>query len=85
MAVKEGWQGRFFEDFQIGDVYRHPLGRTVTEADNIWFSLLTMNTNQMHFNSEYAKKSEFGRPLVVSTLTVAIAVGQSVTEITQNA
>ncbi len=85
MAVKEGWQGRFFEDFQIGDVYKHPLGRTITEADNIWFSLLTMNTNQMHFNGEYAKKSEFGKPLVVSTLTVAIAVGQSVTDITQNA
>lgn len=85
MTVKPGWTGRFFEDFEVGDVYRHPLGRTVTESDNIWFSLLTMNTNQMHFNSEYAKKSEFGRPLVVSTLTVAIAVGQSVTDITQNA
>jgi itaconyl-CoA hydratase len=85
MTVKPGWTGRFYEDFEIGDVYRHPLGRTVTEADNIWFSLLTMNTNQMHFNAEYAKKSEFGRPLVVSTLTVAIAVGQSVTDITQNA
>ena len=85
MGVKDGWQGRFFEDFEIGDVYRHPLGRTVTENDNTWFSLLTMNTNQMHFNAEYAGKSEFGKPLVVSTLTVAIAVGQSVTDITQNA
>lgn len=85
MAVKEGWLGRYYEDFEVGDVYKHPLGRTVTEADNIWFSLLTMNTNQMHFNSEYAKKSEFGKPIVVSTLTVAIAVGQSVTDITQNA
>lgn len=85
MTVKPGWTGRFFEDFEVGDVYRHPLGRTVTESDNIWFSLLTMNTNQMHFNSEYAKKSEFGKPIVVSTLTVAIAVGQSVTDITQNA
>ena len=85
MGVKEGWQGRFFEDFEIGDIYQHPLGRTVSEADNTWFTLLTMNTNQMHFNSEYAKKSEFGKPLVVSTFTVAIAVGQSVTDITQNA
>jgi itaconyl-CoA hydratase len=83
--VQDGWQGRFFEDFAIGDVYRHPLGRTVTEHDNISFSLLTMNTNQMHFNSEYAARSEFGKPLVVSTLTVAIAVGQSVTDLTQNA
>ena len=83
--VKAGWQGRFFEDFTVGDIYQHPLGRTVTEADNISFSLLTMNTNQMHFNSEYAAKSEFGKPLVVSTLTVAIAGGQSVTDLTQNA
>lgn len=85
MSVKPGWQGRFFEDFEVGDVYQHPLGRTVTETDNTWFSLLTMNTNQMHFNAEYAAKSEFGKPLVVSTLTVAIAVGQSVTDLTQNA
>lgn len=85
MAIKGGWQGRFFEDFVIGDVYQHPLGRTVSESDNTWFSLLTMNTNQMHFNAEYAAKSEFARPLVVSTLTVAIAVGQSVTDTTQNA
>jgi len=85
MTVKQGWAGRFFEDFEIGDVYRHPLGRTVTETDNTWFTLLTMNTNQMHFNTEYAAKSEFGRPLVVSTLTLAIAVGQSVTDLTQNA
>jgi acyl dehydratase len=85
VAAKAGWTGRFFEDFEIGDIYQHPLGRTITEADNTWFTLLTMNTNQMHFNHEYAAKSEFGRPLVVSTLTVAIAVGQSVTDITQNA
>ncbi|MCD9198701.1 MaoC family dehydratase [Aeromicrobium wangtongii] len=85
MTIKQGWTGRFFEDFEVGDVYKHPLGRTVTETDNTWFSLLTMNTNQMHFNTEYAKKSEFTKPLVVSTLTVAIAVGQSVTDLTQNA
>lgn len=83
--LKPGWTGRFFEDFTPGDVYQHPLGRTVSEADNTWFSLLTMNTNQAHFNTEYAARSEFGRPLVVSTLTVAIAVGQSVTDLTQNA
>ena len=85
MSVKDGWTGRFFEDFEVGDVYKHPLGRTVTETDNTWFTLMTMNTNQMHFNTEYAARSEFGRPLVVSTLTVAIAVGQSVTDLTQNA
>lgn len=85
MSVQPGWQGRFFEDFTVGDIYQHPLGRTVSEADNTWFSLLTMNTNQMHFNAEYAARSEFQKPLVVSTLTVAIAVGQSVTDLTQNA
>lgn len=85
MTVQEGWTGRFFEDFEVGHVYKHPLGRTVSETDNTWFTLMTMNTNQMHFNAEYAARSEFGRPLVVSTLTVAIAVGQSVTDLTQNA
>jgi acyl dehydratase len=85
MTVKPGWGGRFFEDFQVGDVYQHPLGRTISEADNTWFTLLTMNTSQMHFNEVYAAKSEFRRPLVVSTLTLAIAVGQSVTDLTQNA
>lgn len=83
--TEAGWQGRFFEDFDVGAVYQHPLGRTVTESDNTWFTLLTMNTNQMHFNSQYAERSEFGRQIVVSTLTVAIAVGQSVSDLTQNA
>lgn len=85
MSVKVGWSGRYFDDFEIGDVYQHPLGRTISESDNTWFTLLTMNTNQTHFNAEYASRSEFGKPLVVSTLTVAISVGQSVTDLTQNA
>ena len=85
MQLKPGWQGRFFEDFEPGDLYQHPLGRTVTESDNTWFTLLTMNTNQIHFNAQYAARSEFEKPLVVSTLTIAIAVGQSVTDVTQNA
>lgn len=83
--VRDGWQGRYFEDFEIGDIYRHPLGRTVQATDNTWFSLLTMNTNQAHFNAQHAAESEFGKPLVVSTLTLAIAIGQSVTDVTQNA
>jgi acyl dehydratase len=83
--VRDGWQGRFYEDFEVGDVYRHPLGRTVGEADNTWFTLLTMNTNQAHFNAQVGADSEFGRPLVVSTLTLAIAIGQSVIDVTQNA
>ncbi len=85
MTTKPGWSGRFYEDFEVGDVYKHPLGRTITETDNTWFTLMTMNTSQTHFNSIYASRSEFKRPLVVSTLTVAIAVGQSVTDLTQNA
>lgn len=84
MTSKPGWRGRFFEDFEVGDVYQHPLGRTINEADNTSFTLMTMNTNQMHFNAEYAARSEFEKPLVVSTLTLAISVGQSVTDLTQN-
>ena len=82
--LKPGWQGRFYEDFEPGDLYRHPLGRTLTATDNTWFTLLTMNTNQIHFNAPYAARSEFGRPLVDSMLTIAIAVGQSVTDVSQN-
>lgn len=85
MAVVGGWSGRYFEDFEVGDVYRHPLGRTITAADNAWFTLLTMNTNQMHFNDHYAADSTFGRQLVNSGLTVAMVLGISVTDISQNA
>lgn len=85
MAVKPGWTGRFYEDFEVGDVYRYPLGRTITEADNIWFTLLTMNPNQLHFNREYGKRTEFGQCLVDSTLTIAIVTGQSVADVSQNA
>ena len=84
MAVKEGWRGRFFEDFEVGDVYRHPLGRTVTETDNVWFTLLTQNTAPVHFDRHYAAQTEFGRPLVDSTFTVALVTGQSVTDVSQN-
>src|SRR5499427_5960229 len=76
---------RFFEDFAAGDVYRSRLGRTVSEADNTWFRLLTMNTNQMHFNRPYAERTEFGQPLVVSTLTLAIVLGLSVADTSENA
>jgi acyl dehydratase len=81
---KEGWRGRFFEDFEIGDVYRHPLGRTITSADNTWFTLLTQNTAPIHFDHHYAAQTEFGQPLVNSTLTLALVTGQSVTDISQN-
>lgn len=85
MQEVAGWRGRFFEDFQVGDIYKHPLGRTITQTDNTWFTLLTMNTNELHFNVEYGNQAEFGKPLVVSPLTLSIASGQSVTDLTQNA
>lgn len=84
MPVKEGWRGRFFEDFEVGDIYEHPLGRTVTTTDNVWFTLLTQNTAPIHFDHAYAEQTEFGRPLVDSTFTVALVTGQSVTDISQN-
>ena len=84
MAVKEGWRGRFFEDFEVGDVYEHPLGRTVTTTDNAWFTLLTQNTAPIHFDRHYAEQTEFGQPLVDSTFTLALVTGQSVTDVSQN-
>ena len=81
---REGWQGRFYEDFEVGDVYDHPLGRTITSADNIWFTLLTQNTAPVHFDHHYAAQTEFGRPLVNSTLTLALVTGQSVADVSQN-
>ena len=84
MAVKQGWRGRFFEDFGVGDVYEHPLGRTVTTTDNLWFSLLTQNTAPIHVDHAYAAHTEFGKPLVDSTFTVALVTGQSVADVSQN-
>jgi acyl dehydratase len=84
MSIKPGWKGRFYEDFEVGDIYRHPLGRTITESDNTWFTLISMNPNQLHFNKEYGKKSDFGQRLVNSTLTLTIVTGLSVSDISQN-
>jgi acyl dehydratase len=77
--------GRYYEDFKVGDVYEHRPGRTITDADNVWFTLLTMNTHPLHFDTEYAKHTEFGRPIVCSPLTVAMLVGMSVTDVSQKA
>ena len=63
-AAPKAWRGRFFEDFAVGDVFRSRLGRTITETDNIWFTCLTLNTNQIHFNVPYAERTQFGKPLV---------------------
>ncbi len=77
--------GRYYDDFQLGDVYEHRPGRTITETDNTWFTLLTMNTHPLHFDAEYAKHSEFGKPIVASPLTVALMVGMSVSDVSQKA
>jgi acyl dehydratase len=84
MAIKEGWKGRVFEDFAVGDVYVHPLGRTVLPVDNSWFTLLTQNMNPIHFDHAYAAKTEFGRPLVDSTFTLALVTGQSTIDLSFN-
>jgi itaconyl-CoA hydratase len=84
MATKPGWTGRVFEDFEVGDVYEHPLGRTITSADNVWFTCVTMNTNPIHFDAEYASKTEFKKPLVNSCFTLALVTGLSVTDLTVN-
>ena len=75
--------GRYYEDFKVGDVYEHRPGRTITETDNTWFTLLTMNQHPLHFDAEYAAKSEFGKPLVNSCLTLSIVAGMSVSDISQ--
>ena len=77
--------GRHYEEFHIGDVYEHRPGRTITETENTWFTLLTMNTHPMHFDAEYAKASEFGRCIICSPFTVALMVGMSVTDVSQKA
>jgi itaconyl-CoA hydratase len=82
--LKPGWEGRYFEDFEVGDVYRCRYGRTVTEYDNISFTLLTCNTNQIHFNREYGARTEWGQCLINSTLTLAIVVGMGVEDISEN-
>jgi acyl dehydratase len=84
MGIKTGWTGRVFEDFEVGDVYMHPLGRTIIAADNVWFTCLTMNTNPIHFDAEYAKGTEFKKPLVNSCFTLALVTGQSVIDLTVN-
>ncbi len=76
---------RSFEDFYAGLVIRHPLGRTITAADNAWFTLLTVNSNPIHFDRHYAAQTEFGQPLVNSTFTLAVVTGLSVADVSQNA
>ncbi len=85
MTAPKEWKGRYFEDFAVGDVYRSRLGRTISEADNTWFTCLTMNTNQMHFNAVYAEGTRFGQPLVNSAFTLALVTGLTVPDTSENA
>ncbi|MDX1382428.1 MAG: MaoC family dehydratase [Thermoanaerobaculia bacterium] len=85
MPAKESWTGRVFEDFAAGDVYEHPIGRTVTTTDNIWFTAVTMNPNPIHFDHVYAAASDFGKPLVNSCFTISLVTGLSVSDMSQNA
>lgn len=87
MALHEAEIGRWFDDFVVGDTYRHAIGRTISEADNTWFTQLTGNTNQNHFNAHYARSNPVsgGEMIVNSGLTVAIVLGLSVLDMSQNA
>ena len=84
-AAPKVWRGRFYEDFAVGDVYQSRLGRTVTQTDNIWFTYLTLNTNQVHFNSVLAEKGLYGKPLVNSAFTLALITGMTVPDTSENA
>jgi acyl dehydratase len=75
--------GRYLEDFELGDVYEHRPGRTITETDNTWFTLLTMNQHPLHFDAEYGAASEFGQMLVNSALTLSVVTGMSVSDVSQ--
>lgn len=77
--------GRSFEDFEVGDIYEHRPGRTITEADNVWFSLLTNNQHPLHSDHAYGEKSEFGRCLINSCITLSIVTGLSVPDVSAKA
>src|SRR2546427_10815899 len=84
-GAPKAWRGRFYDDFAVGDIFRSRLGRTVTETDNIWFTCLTLNTNQVHFNVPYAERTRFGQPLVNSAFTLALVTGMTVPDTSENA
>lgn len=84
-TAAEPYLGNFYEDLEVGSVYRHRYGRTITETDNIWFTLLTVNTNPLHFDRPYAQRAELGDYLVNSTFTLAVVTGLTVADISENA
>lgn len=75
--------GKYFEELEVGDRIQHALGRTITEADNVFFCALTMNTQPLHLNADFAAKSQFGRPIVNGLLTLSLAVGMTVPDLTE--
>src|SRR5262245_65400708 len=79
------WEGRFYEDIDVGDVFRSRFGRTVTEYDNILFTGLTHNTNSIHFDAVHAGRTQFGQILVNSTFTLALVTGLTVQDTSENA
>lgn len=82
--VVPGWTGRLFEDFSVGDIYYHPFGKTVTQADNQNFTLMTQNVAKTHVDANFAKGTEFGLPLVNSTFILALVTGQSTIDLSMN-
>lgn len=76
-------RGRYYDEYEIGDVFKHKPGRTITETDNTLFTTLTMNTQSMHLDAEFSAKSEFGQRLVNSLMTLSIAAGLSVGDTTE--
>lgn len=82
--VVEGWNGRLFEDFAVGDIYYHPFGKTVTQADNQQFTLSTQNVSKTHLDANFAANTEFGKPLVNSTFILALVTGQSTIDLSFN-
>jgi itaconyl-CoA hydratase len=76
---------RTYEELEVGATYRSRFGRTVLEADNVWFTLLTLNTNPIHFDAQHAAQTEWGRPLVDSTFTLALVTGLSVIDVSERA
>ncbi len=74
--------GLYFEEFSVGQKFEHTIRRTITEADNVWFSALTHNPAPLHLDAEYMKDSEFGKRIVNSCLTLAFMVGISIGDTT---
>ena len=84
MTQSDANEGRCYEDFSVGMVMRHALGRTISAADNAWFTLVTVNTNPIHFDAHYSAQTEYGRPLVNSCFAIALVTGLSVADVSRN-